>query len=64
MEQDQTKQSTLIDEYIMRFPPEVQDKLNTLREVIREAAPNAVGKNKLSNAYFLFIWKLGSLCSL
>ena len=44
MEQDQTKQSTLIDEYIMRFPPEVQEKLNTLREVIREAAPNAVEK--------------------
>lgn len=44
MEQGQNKQSTLIDEYIMQFPPEVQEKLNTLREVIREAAPNAQEK--------------------
>lgn len=44
MEQGQNKQSTLIDEYIMKFPPEVQKRLNTLRNVIREAAPNAEEK--------------------
>jgi uncharacterized protein YdhG (YjbR/CyaY superfamily) len=30
-----------IDEYILLFPPDVQDKLRRLRNVIREAAPDA-----------------------
>lgn len=30
-----------IDEYILLFSPEVQDKLRKLRNVIREAAPDA-----------------------
>lgn len=33
-----------IDEYISQFPPEVQEKLKTLRAVIKEAAPNAEEK--------------------
>ena len=41
MEQGQNKKSPLIDKYIMQFPPEIQNKLSTLREVVREAAPNA-----------------------
>jgi uncharacterized protein YdhG (YjbR/CyaY superfamily) len=35
-----------IDEYILQFPPEIQDILNTLRKVIKEAAPEA--KEKIS----------------
>lgn len=35
-----------IDEYIMQFPIEVQEKLKTLRKVIKEAAPEA--KEKIS----------------
>lgn len=30
-----------IDEYILQFPPEIQEILNNIRKVIREAAPNA-----------------------
>lgn len=33
-----------IDEYIMQFPLEVQEKLKTLRKVIKEAAPEAEEK--------------------
>lgn len=33
-----------IDEYISRFPPEIQEKLNSLRNVIKESAPDAVEK--------------------
>lgn len=33
-----------IDEYIMQFPTQVQEKLTKLRLVIREAAPEAVEK--------------------
>ncbi|MFL0267446.1 iron chaperone [Candidatus Clostridium radicumherbarum] len=30
-----------IDEYILQFPPEIQEILNNIRKVIKEAAPNA-----------------------
>ena len=33
-----------IDEYISQFPPEVQEILNKLRKVIKEAAPEAEEK--------------------
>jgi uncharacterized protein YdhG (YjbR/CyaY superfamily) len=33
-----------IDEYILQFPPEVQEILNKLREVVKEAAPEAEEK--------------------
>ena len=33
-----------IDEYIMQFPTEVQEKLKTLKKVIKEAAPEAEEK--------------------
>jgi uncharacterized protein YdhG (YjbR/CyaY superfamily) len=33
-----------IDEYISQFPPEVQEILNKLRKVIKEAAPEAKEK--------------------
>lgn len=33
-----------IDDYIVQFPPEVQETLNTLRSVIKESAPNAEEK--------------------
>lgn len=33
-----------IDEYILRFPGEIQDKLRTLRTAIRESAPEATEK--------------------
>ena len=31
-----------IDEYIAGFPPDIQDKLEKIRETIREAAPDAI----------------------
>jgi uncharacterized protein YdhG (YjbR/CyaY superfamily) len=33
-----------IDEYIAQFPPEIQDRLQQIRKVVREAAPDAVEK--------------------
>ncbi|MCD9025034.1 iron chaperone [Cohnella silvisoli] len=33
-----------IDEYISKFPPEVQEILNTLRKYIKELAPDATEK--------------------
>lgn len=33
-----------IEEYILQFSPEIQEKLNSLRKVIRESAPDAVEK--------------------
>ncbi|WFR59262.1 DUF1801 domain-containing protein [Anaerocolumna sp. AGMB13025] len=33
-----------IDEYIMNFTPDIQEKLQQLRKVIQEAAPEAVEK--------------------
>lgn len=33
-----------IDEYILQFTPEVQDKLQALRKVIKEIAPDAIEK--------------------
>ncbi len=36
--------STTVDEYIAEQPDEVQDRLNKLRQVIRETAPEATEK--------------------
>ncbi len=38
--------SESIDEYILKFPPKIQEILNMLRKVIRESAPDA--KEKIS----------------
>jgi len=38
--------SESIDEYILKFPPEIQEILKVLRNVIKESAPDA--KEKLS----------------
>ena len=38
--------SQSIDEYILKFPPEIQEILNVLRKVIKESAPAA--KEKIS----------------
>ncbi|MHB8963268.1 MAG: iron chaperone [Saccharofermentanales bacterium] len=46
---------TTIDEYINQFPPDIQDKLNKLRQVIREAAPEAA--EKISYAMPTFFYK-------
>lgn len=35
-------QSKMVDAYIARFPPDVQRKLESIRILIKEAAPNAV----------------------
>lgn len=35
---------TSIDEYISKFPPEIQEKLKMLRNVIKESAPDAEEK--------------------
>jgi uncharacterized protein YdhG (YjbR/CyaY superfamily) len=43
MEENKTIYKT-IDEYILQFPPEVQEILETLRKVIKEAAPEAEEK--------------------
>ena len=36
--------SKSIDEYILKFPPEIQEILKTLRKVIKESAPDAEEK--------------------
>jgi len=33
-----------IDRYILKFPPEIQEILNLLRQVIKESAPDAIEK--------------------
>lgn len=38
---DEKKKITTIDEYISFFPPDVQRKLEALRRLIRETAPDA-----------------------
>lgn len=38
------KKIETIDEYILQFSQEIQDKLNALRETIKEAAPEAEEK--------------------
>lgn len=38
------EENKCIDEYILKFSPEVQEKLRTLRKVIKEAAPEAEEK--------------------
>jgi uncharacterized protein YdhG (YjbR/CyaY superfamily) len=43
-----------IDEYILQFPLEVQDKLNSLRKVIKESAPDAVEKISYNMPAFNF----------
>lgn len=43
MERNKTT-SDSIDEYISQYPPEIQEKLETLRKVIKEAAPEATEK--------------------
>lgn len=43
MEQGKTIYKT-IDEYILQFSPEIQEVLETLRKVIKEAAPDAEEK--------------------
>jgi uncharacterized protein YdhG (YjbR/CyaY superfamily) len=35
---------TTIDEYIMQFSPDIQEKLQSLRNVIKESAPDATEK--------------------
>jgi uncharacterized protein YdhG (YjbR/CyaY superfamily) len=43
-----------IDEYILQFPPEVQETLNTLRKVIKEAATDAEEKISYQMPTFAF----------
>ena len=40
----QTDAPKTIDEYIAAFPPEVQERLQAIRQVIHEAAPQATEK--------------------
>lgn len=41
---EESKVYKTIDEYILLFPDDVQEKLQTLRQVIKEAAPDAIEK--------------------
>ncbi|WP_238882849.1 DUF1801 domain-containing protein [Clostridium sp. YIM B02551] len=43
-----------ISEYILKFPAEIQDILNALRKVIREAAPEADEKISYQMPTFVF----------
>lgn len=45
---------TSIDEYIAQFSPEVQGKLQTLRKVIKESAPEAEEKISYSMPAFAY----------
>lgn len=44
-----------IEEYVQRFPPDIQEKLQRIREVIRNAAPEAVEAIKYQIP--TFVWK-------
>ncbi len=44
MDKEIKKEYVSIDEYILEFPGEVQDKMRELREIIRKAAPKATEK--------------------
>lgn len=41
---ESTSSDVLVDEYISQFPLDVQVKLQALRQIIRDSAPNAVEK--------------------
>lgn len=41
---ESTSFNVLVDEYISQFPSDVQVKLQSLRQIIRDSAPNAVEK--------------------
>ncbi|SEB28206.1 iron chaperone [Paenibacillus sp. 276b] len=41
---ESTSFDVLVDEYIAQFPSDVQVKLRSLRQIIRDSAPNAVEK--------------------
>ncbi|MBC8060796.1 MAG: DUF1801 domain-containing protein [Clostridiaceae bacterium] len=43
-----------IDEYILGFPPEIQETLNKLRKVIKESAPDAEEKISYQMPTFAF----------
>ena len=43
-----------IDEYIAQFPPDVQERLEKLRRIIREEAPGAV--ERISYRMPTFVW--------
>lgn len=53
MEGNRIKYKT-IDDYILHFPPEVQEILNQLRKVIKEAAPDAEEKISYQMPAFAF----------
>lgn len=43
-----------IEEYIAKFPPDIREKLMTLREVIRNAAPDATEKISYAMPTFFY----------
>ncbi len=45
---------TNIDEYILQFPPEVQEILSSLRKIIKESAPDAEEKISYQMPAFVF----------
>lgn len=47
-----------IDEYILQFPPEIQETLKTLRKVIKDAAPDAEEKISYQMPTFSFYGNL------
>ena len=52
--EESKKSIETIDEYISQFPADVQDILNTLRKVIREAAPETKEKISYQMPTFVF----------
>lgn len=53
MERNKTT-SESIDEYIFKFPPEIQEILKMLRKVIKESAPDAEEKISYQMPTFVF----------
>lgn len=51
---EESKSIQTIDEYIAQFSPEIQEKLNALRKVIKECAPEAKEKISWGMATFDF----------
>lgn len=47
-----------IDEYISQFPADVQEKLQILRDVIKQSAPNAIEKISYQMPAFYYLGNL------
>ena len=56
--------SVLVDEYISEFAPDVQVRLQAIRQIIRESGSERRREDQLQDAYVCTAWEFGSFCRL